>query len=76
MIIQVSVQGDTLTVTESINTALAVCRDHISQNPPVTEILEIDVWDQIGMIDASYGFTPRDEALSRIESWLNEQETE
>ena len=30
MIIQVSVQGDTLTVTESINTALALCRDHIS----------------------------------------------
>lgn len=69
MIIQVSVQGDTLTVTNSIMTAMAACRDHILTNPPVTEILELDIWYG-GVIVGSYGFTPREEFLNKMEEWL------
>ncbi|MFC4221913.1 hypothetical protein [Flagellimonas marina] len=69
MIIQVSVQGNTLTVTNSIMTAMAACRDHVMSNPPVTEILEIDVWED-GVIEESFGFTPLEEDLRKMEQWL------
>lgn len=69
MIIQVSVQGNTLTVTNSIMTAMAACRDHVMSNPPVTEILEIDVWED-GVIEESFGFTPLEEDLRKMENWL------
>lgn len=69
MIIQVSVQGNTLTVTNSIMTAVAACRDHVMSNPPVTEILEIDVWED-GVIEESFGFTPLEEDLRKMEQWL------
>ena len=69
MIIQVSVQGNTLTVTNSIMTAMAACRDHVMSKPPVTEILEIDVWED-GVIEESFGFTPLEEDLNKMESWL------
>ena len=69
MIIQVSVQGNTLTVTNSIMTAMAACRDHVMSNPPVTEILEIDVWEA-GVIEESFGFTPLEEDLRKMEQWL------
>ena len=69
MIIQVSVQGNTLTVTKSIMTAMAACRDHVMSNPPVTEILEIDVWED-GVIEESFGFTPLEEDLRKMEQWL------
>lgn len=71
MIIQVSVQGDTLTVTQSVNAALAACFDYVSTNPPVTEIIEVDVWDN-SVIESSYGFTPTIEDIAKIENWLNE----
>lgn len=69
MIIQVSVQGNTLTVTNSIMTAMAACRDHVLTTPPVTEILEIDIWHG-GVIDGSFGFTPLEENLNTMEQWL------
>lgn len=69
MIIQVSVQGNTLTITNSIMTAMAACRDHVMSNPPVTEILEIDVWED-GVIEKSFGFTPLEEDLRKMEQWL------
>ncbi|QUL76992.1 hypothetical protein [Escherichia phage UPEC03] len=69
MIIQVSVQGNTLTVTNSIMTAMAACRDYVMSNPPVTEILEIDVWED-GVIEESFGFTPLEEDLRKMEQWL------
>lgn len=69
MIIQVSVQGNTLTVTNSIMTAMAACRDHVMSKPPVTEILEIDVWED-GVIEESFGFTPLEEDLRKMENWL------
>lgn len=69
MIIQVSVQGNTLTVTNSIMTAMAACRDHVMSKPPVTEILEIDVWED-GVIEESFGFTPLEEDLRKMEQWL------
>lgn len=69
MIIQVSVQGNTLTVTNSIMTAMAACRDHVMSNPSVTEILEIDVWED-GVIEESFGFTPLEEDLRKMEQWL------
>lgn len=69
MIVQVSVQGNTLTVTNSIMTAMAACRDHVMSNPPVTEILEIDVWED-GVIEESFGFTPLEEDLRKMEQWL------
>lgn len=69
MIIQVSVQGNTLTVTNSIMTAMAACRDHVMSKPPVTEILEIDVWED-GVIEESFGFTPLEEDLTKMEQWL------
>lgn len=69
MIIQVSVQGNTLTVTNSIMTAMAACRDHVMSKPPVTEILEIDVWED-GVIEESFGFTPLEEDLNKMEQWL------
>ncbi|AAX78582.1 hypothetical protein CPTMiller_0060 [Citrobacter phage Miller] len=69
MIIQVSVQGNTLTVTNSIMTAMAACRDHVLTTPPVTEILEIDIWHG-GVISGSYGFTPLEENLNTMEEWL------
>lgn len=69
MIIQVSVQGNTLTVTNSIMTAMAACRDHVMSNPPVTEILEIDVWED-GVIEESFGFIPLEEDLRKMEQWL------
>lgn len=69
--IQVSVQYDTHTVTDSVMLAMAACNNHINTDPSITEIIEIDVWEE-GFIIASYGFTPVVESLAEIEAWIRE----